>query len=195
MQHHLLLPGKLERLGLKELPRPSAIAPDSGASAERTTQNFPLISLPTRENCRCLNCRRQFSIGPGSQPASQPHPGGVMPRLPGDAGDAGGAHPGLAPTAGPIAAAPQGRGCLSSTARPSCEMVGHAVGKMQGSVEDAPARCQTLSVTASAQRSRGFTSPLIGLQGVCVISACFSNYHRDPASEVAAIFFKLILGN
>ena len=49
-----------------------AEAPDSRASTERKTQNSSLISLPTRENCCCLNCRRQLSIGPGSQPASRP---------------------------------------------------------------------------------------------------------------------------
>lgn len=77
MRQHLLLPGKLERLGLKQLPRPPDIAPDPRASAERMTQNCSLISLPTRENCCCLNCIRRLSIGAGSRPAPRPRPQGT----------------------------------------------------------------------------------------------------------------------
>lgn len=99
---------------------------------EWMTQNFSLIFLPTRENCCSLNCRRQLSIGLALSQRHSHILRGPMPRLPGDA------------SAGSMAAAPQRRGWLSSTAWPSQEMVKHAGGEMHGLVEDVLAQGQTL---------------------------------------------------
>lgn len=91
VQHHLLLPGKPERLGPRQLPRPPATAPDSWvsgwlkislwfsfppgktAAASTAEGSFPSAWLSasvtaTSPGDRCLGCLGMLAQGPWQQP-------------------------------------------------------------------------------------------------------------------------------